>query len=328
MDSKERKLGVILVNLGTPEQATASAVRCFLRQFLADKRVVDLPRWLWFPLLNGLILPLRAGRVARLYQSIWTDKGAPLLAISKDVAASLQLRLDRVSPCYQVELAMTYGSPSLLDAWDNLHQQGISEVVILPMYPQYSVSTTAAVWDGWSRVMAEQTLIPATIFCAEYHTHPLYISALARSVREQWRQHGKRHLLFSFHGIPVRYAAEQGDPYPRQCEVTAQRVATELGLDKTQWSLSYQSRFGKEPWLTPYTDEMLVSLARHGLKEIDVICPGFAVDCLETLREIAIEGKEIFMQSGGESYGYIPALNSTEPHIALYEALVFSAFAR
>lgn len=327
MVSEERKRGVILVNLGTPKQATAAAVRGFLRQFLSDPRVVDLPRWLWHPLLNGLILPFRAKRVAQLYQSIWTAEGAPLLTISQAVTAGLQQRLARFSHCYQVELAMTYGSPSLQDAWESLHSQGCGEVMILPMYPQYSVSTTAAVWDAWSRIMAAETQIPSTLFCADYHAHPLYIAALAERVREQWGKYGKRHLLFSFHGIPVRYA-KQGDPYPRQCEVTAQGVAATLGLDRSEWSISYQSRFGKEPWLTPYTDEMLVSLARHGTKELDVICPGFAVDCLETLHEIAVEGKECFLKSGGENYGYIPALNSTEPHIALYEALVLSAFPR
>ena len=327
MEANMKKRGVILVNLGTPEQATPGSVRSFLRQFLSDKRVVDLPRWLWYPLLNGLILPLRSGRVAKLYQEIWTEQGAPLLTISKDVATNLQLRLDSVSPCYLVELAMTYGFPSLQDAWNNLQAQGVSELVILPMYPQYSVSTTAAVWDAWASLMGRQTRIPSAFFCADYHAHPLYLSSLAESVREQWHKYGKRHLLFSFHGIPVRYA-KKGDPYPRQCQVTAEGVASLLGLERTQWSLSYQSRFGKEPWLTPYTDEMLVSLVGHGVNEIDVICPGFAVDCLETLNEIAMEGKEIFMQSGGKAYGYIPALNSTEPHIALYEALVLSVFAR
>lgn len=319
------KRAVILVNLGTPVTATPKGVRIFLREFLCDRRVVDLPRWLWWPLLNGIILPLRCRRVAKAYSQIWQPGGSPLMVISKAQQAALQERLLSLGRSERVELAMSYGEPSLGEAWQRLKAEGVSEVLLLPLYPQYSSTTTASVYDGWAKVMAGEPRLPQEHIMLEYHAHPAYISALAQSIREQWQQTGQGYLLFSFHGIPERYA-NRGDPYPEQCRTTARLVAEELALTADEWGLAFQSRFGREPWLQPYTDETLQSLAAAGKRHLDVICPGFAADCLETLEEIAQEGKECFLAAGGEAYHYIPALNAGPAHIELLAQLIAKRF--
>ena len=314
--------GIILVNLGTPSAATAEGVRDFLRPFLSDRRVVDLPRWLWWPLLHGVILPLRSRRVARAYARIWQAGGSPLLVTSRQQQQALQAALQAQGRDEPVALAMSYGEPSLTHAWQQLRSQGVTDVLLLPLYPQYSSTTTASVFDGWARLMAAEPRVPALRLLTDYHDHPAYIDALAQSIRQHWQQHPQPdHLLFSFHGIPERYA-ERGDPYALQCRQTAQRVADQLGLSSEQWSLAFQSRFGREPWLQPYTDETLAQLARSGVKRLDILCPGFAADCLETLEEIAEEGQQIFLAAGGEEYRYIPALNDSAAHIQLLLALV------
>lgn len=313
--------GIILVNLGTPSAATADGVRNFLRPFLSDRRVVDLPRWLWWPLLYGVILPLRSRRVAKAYAQIWQAEGSPLLVTSRQQQQALQACLQAEGRDEPVELAMSYGEPSLAHAWQQLRRQGVTEVVLLPLYPQYSSTTTASVFDDWSRVMACEHRLPDLHFVAGYHDHPDYIEALSQSIRQHWQQRGQGYLLFSFHGIPQRYA-ERGDPYELQCRVTAQLVAEQLGLAAGEWSLAFQSRFGREPWLQPYTDETLEQLAHSGVKRLDILCPGFAADCLETLEEIAEEGKQIFLAAGGEQYHYIKALNAEPAHIQLLSALV------
>ncbi len=313
--------GIILVNLGTPHAPTARGVRDFLLPFLSDRRVVDVSRWLWWPLLHGLILPLRSGRVAKAYAQIWQPGGSPLLVTSRQQQQALQACLQAEGRDESVELAMSYGEPSLAYAWQQLSSQGISEVLLLPLYPQYSSTTTASVFDGWSQVMAREHRLPDLHFVSDYHDHPNYIEGLSQSIRQQWQQSGQGHLLFSFHGIPQRYA-ERGDPYALQCQATARLVADQLGLSAGEWSLAFQSRFGREPWLQPYTDETLQQLARSGVKRLDVICPGFAADCLETLEEIAEEGKQTFLTAGGEQYHYITALNAEPAHIQLLSALV------
>ncbi len=318
--------GVILVNLGTPETATAQGVRHFLQEFLSDRRVVDLPRWLWWPLLHGVILPLRSRRVAKAYAQIWQAEGSPLLVISRQQQAAVQSALQTMGHGEPVELAMSYGEPSLQTAWQNLRAQGVEEVLLLPLYPQYSSTTTAPIFDGWARVMAQEHRIPALQFLDDYHDHPLYISALSHSIRQHWQQHGQGHLLFSFHGIPQRYA-ERGDPYPQQCQSTARLVAEQLGLESAEWGVAFQSRFGREPWLQPYTDEVLRQLPKSGLRRVDIICPAFAADCLETLEEIAVEGKHLFIQAGGEQYHYIPALNAEPAHVHLLTQLIAQRFA-
>ncbi|MFC3913826.1 ferrochelatase [Pseudaeromonas sharmana] len=322
----QKKQGVILVNLGTPSAATPAAVRSFLRDFLSDRRVVDLPRILWLPLLYGVILPLRSRRVARNYQSIWQAGGSPLLTYSDALARDVEAGLLAQNIDCPVRLAMTYGEPSLEQAWQQLASAGVTEVLLLPLYPQYSSTTTAPVFDAWARLMSKQAVLPAMQLLADYHDAPEYIAALAGQVRRHWQQQGQSHLLLSFHGIPQRYA-RLGDPYPQQCARTAQLVAQALQLSSEQWSLSFQSRFGREPWLQPYTDELLTQLPARGVMDVDVVCPGFATDCLETLEEIAIGGKELFLHAGGRQFHYIPALNAGPEHGQMLIQFITQRFA-
>lgn len=321
----EKQHGILLVNLGTPDTPTPAAVRRYLSEFLHDHRVVDMSRWLWCPLLHGIILPLRSPRVARLYQSVWTDDGSPLLAFSRRQQAALtQLLAEREMAC-PVELGMTYGQPSIAQALDALQAQGVTHLTVLPLFPQYSSSTTAAVWDGLSKALRTRRNLPAIRFIRDYHDNPLYIAALAEKLRRSLPAQDSGawpdKLLFSFHGLPQRYV-DEGDEYARQCEATAQAVADELGLTPEQWQLSYQSRFGREEWLKPYTDQTLTAWPAQGVRKIAVVCPGFAADCLETLEEIAEQNQHTFLQAGGELFTYVAALNDDRAHIELMYHLV------
>ncbi len=316
------KTGVLLVNLGTPSAPTAKAVKTFLAQFLHDYRVVDLTRYLWCPILHGVILPFRSPKVAKLYQSVWWEEGSPLMVVSRRQQAALSSALQQANLDMPVALGMSYGEPSIPSAWQELKAAGVEKVIILPLYPQYSVSTTASVFDSWGRVMKKERLIPHFRFIRDYHNHPRYIQALAASVREHWQQVGKSQLLLlSYHGIPKRFQ-DEGDPYGHQCHKTSELLAAELGLAEHEWRTTFQSRFGREEWLQPYTDETMQALPKEGIKNISVICPAFAADCLETLEEITEENKEYFMAAGGESYHYIPALNDNEAHIQMMVDLV------
>ena len=316
------KTGVLLVNLGTPSAPTAKAVKTFLAQFLHDYRVVDLTRYLWCPILHGVILPFRSPKVAKLYQSVWWEEGSPLMVVSRRQQAALSSALQQANLDMPVALGMSYGEPSIPSAWQELKAAGVEKVIILPLYPQYSVSTTASVFDSWGRVMKKERLIPHFRFIRDYHDHPRYIQALAASVREHWQQVGKSQLLLlSYHGIPKRFQ-DEGDPYGPQCHKTSELLAAELGLAEHEWRTTFQSRFGREEWLQPYTDETMQALPKEGIKNISVICPAFAADCLETLEEITEENKEYFMAAGGESYHYIPALNDNEAHIHMMVDLV------
>lgn len=316
------KTGVLLVNLGTPSAPTAKAVKAFLAQFLHDYRVVDLTRYLWCPILHGVILPFRSPKVAKLYQSVWWEEGSPLMVVSRRQQAALSSALQQANLDMPVALSMSYGEPSIPSAWQELKAAGVEKVIILPLYPQYSVSTTASVFDSWGRVMKKERLIPHFRFIRDYHNHPRYIQALAASVREHWQQVGKSQLLLlSYHGIPKRFQ-DEGDPYGHQCHKTSELLAAELGLAEHEWRTTFQSRFGREEWLQPYTDETMQALPKEGIKNISVICPAFAADCLETLEEITEENKEYFMAAGGESYHYIPALNDNEAHIQMMVDLV------
>lgn len=317
---KQSKLGVLMVNLGTPDAPTPQAVKRYLAEFLSDRRVVDTSPWLWWPLLRGVILPIRSPRVAKLYQSVWMDEGSPLLVYSRRQQKALAARM----PDIPVELGMSYGSPNLPDAIDKLLSQGVTKLVVLPLYPQYSCSTSAAVWDAVARILKGYRRLPSVSFIRDYAEHPAYISALKQSVENSFAQHGKPdRLVLSFHGIPKRYA-QLGDDYPQRCEDTSRALQAELvlSLPAEKIMMTYQSRFGREPWLTPYTDETLKGLPAQGIKHIQLICPGFSADCLETLEEIKEQNREIFLHAGGEKFEYIPALNDDKAHIDLLEQLV------
>lgn len=309
----QTKTGILLANLGTPDAPTPGAVKRYLRQFLSDKRVVDTSRLLWWPLLRGVILPIRSPRVAKLYQSVWMEEGSPLMVYSRRQQQALAARL----PDTPVALGMSYGSPSLASAVDDLLAQGVEHIVVLPLYPQYSCSTVAAVWDELARILAKKRAIPGISFIRDYAEHPDYIHALAASVRASFAVHGEPDLLLlSYHGIPQRYA-NQGDDYPQRCRDTTRELVSALGLPPERVMMTFQSRFGREPWLTPYTDETLKMLGEKGTKHIQVLCPGFAADCLETLQEIAVQNREIFLEAGGKQYEYIPALNADAAHIEM-----------
>lgn len=309
----QTKTGILLANLGTPDAPTPDAVKRYLRQFLSDKRVVDTPRLLWWPLLRGVILPLRVPRVAKLYQSVWMEEGSPLMVYSRRQQQALAARL----PDTPVALGMSYGSPALESAVDELLAQDVDHIVVLPLYPQYSCSTVAAVWDELARILAKKRAIPGISFIRDYADDASYIDALAASVRASFAVHGEPDvLLLSYHGIPQRFAHE-GDDYPQRCRDTTRELVSALGLSPDRAMMTFQSRFGREPWLTPYTDETLKMLGEKGVKHIQVICPGFAADCLETLEEIAVQNREVFLEAGGQKYEYIPALNADRAHIEM-----------
>ena len=315
------KQGVMLVNLGTPDAPTAPAVKRYLAEFLHDHRVVDLTRWLWCPILHGIILQTRPKRVARAYAEVWTDAGSPLLAISRQQQNAVKAELQQRGYDLPVELAMTYGNPSMADGLQALMDQGVEEVILLPLYPQYSATTTGAVFDKLAKVIAKRPEFPALNFIRDYYRTDGYLDALAQSVRDHWQAHGKgERLLISFHGIPKRYA-DNGDPYPQHCHYTAEQLAARLGLKDGEWLCSFQSRFGREEWLQPYTDKTLEQWGKE-ISKVDVICPAFAADCLETLEEIQVENRDIFCDAGGQGLSYIPALNDRADHIRLLSDLI------
>lgn len=310
--------GVLLVNLGTPDAPTTSAVRRYLAEFLSDPRVVEMPRLLWMLILHGIILRTRPARSAAAYRKVWTDRGSPLLAISQDQAAALQQRLDQqTEQPMRVELAMRYGNPSIANGLERLRQANARRIIVLPLYPQYSATTSASTFDAVSKELQQWRWQPDLGFISHYHDHPDYISALTKSVQDYWQQNGRpEKLLMSFHGIPQEYATA-GDPYPDECRETASLLAEKLGLSKDEWGISFQSRLGRQEWIKPYTDETLKHCGTSGVKNLHVICPGFPTDCLETLEEIALENRETFIAAGGVDYSYITALNSSPEHIQM-----------
>lgn len=308
--------GILLCNLGTPTAATASALRRYLGEFLWDPRVVEVRRPLWWMILNLVILNIRPARSARAYQKVWTPDGSPLLAISRRQHEALTRAVEtRLGTPVPVELAMRYGEPSIPRGLRHLRDAGARRILVFPLYPQYSASTTASVFDAVTDECKRWRWIPELRFVNQYHEDAGYIEALAHRIRDHWAHQGKgQRLLFSFHGLPKRYLLE-GDPYHCQCHVTARRVAEALELEEEAWQLGFQSRFGREEWLQPYTDHLLAELPKQGIKSVDVVCPGFTADCLETLEEIAMQNREIFLGGGGERYQYVPALNDTPQHI-------------
>jgi len=320
---QQEALGVLVVNLGTPDAPTAAAVRRYLRQFLWDPRIVEYPRALWWLILNGAILAIRPARSARAYQQIWTEQGSPLLLHTQDIAAAMQTQLSaRLSGNVHVELGMTYGNPSIDAGLNKLHAADARRIVVLPLYPQYSGTTTGSVFDALSSALSKRRWVPELRFINHYHDASGFISAGAASIREHWEQSGRGdHLLLSFHGLP-QSNLDAGDPYHCQCLKTARLIAEALALQEGDWSVAFQSRVGREKWLQPYTEDVLTKFGQEKMQRVDVVCPGFAVDCLETLEEIALRYAELFVASGGGSLNYIPALNAREDHVTFLSELV------
>ena len=309
------RIGVLLVNLGTPDAPTYWAVQRYLREFLSDRRVIDTSRLIWLPLLYGVVLPLRPLRSARNYRKIWMPEGSPLAVYSARLSAKIGSLLgaayqDRV----KVALAMTYGSPGILEAVEFFAGQGIDRLLVLPLFPQYCGSTTGAVIDATNRALKRWRCAPDLRFINDYHDDDGYIRALSGKIQDHWKSVGARsHLLFSYHGIPASYVAK-GDPYQQQTEGTTRMVVQRLGLSKSEWSHCYQSRFGRVAWLQPYTLDKIKELAARGIRELTVASPSFAVDCLETLEEVAIEYRARFLEWGGQRLTLVPALNDDAEH--------------
>ena len=314
------KIGILLSNLGTPDAPTKKAVKPFLRQFLSDTRVIEPPppKWIWQLILNVVILNLRPRRSAKLYKSIWNThgEGSPLLSISKKQKSAISLELENRAPGkFIVALGMCYGNPSMSSALSELEAEGCNKILVLPLYPQYAASSTRSVFDAASKELSSWRNVPDFRFISSYNKEELYVQALANSVKEYQTKHGKPDfLLMSYHGIPKRYF-DKGDNYPCQCCKTTYLLASKLDLKPDQYKMTFQSRLGVAEWMKDYTDETLKSLPAKGIKNVQVICPGFSADCLETVEEISEENKKYFMTSGGESFGYIPALNDRQDHI-------------
>lgn len=321
--AQQESIGVLLVNLGTPDAPTKKALRRYLAEFLSDPRVVEIPRLLWLIILHALVLPFRPKRSARAYQKIWTERGSPLLVHTKDQSRALEHQLQQeLGPHIRVHHAMRYGSPSVAHSMQSLLEEGVRQLIVLPMYPQYSGSTTGSTFDALSQDFRTRRWLPHLRFIGSYHDFPPYIAALAQKVKAYWDTHGRaQKLLMSFHGLPQHFL-KQGDPYHCQCHVTGRLLAEALGLSEHQYLITFQSRFGKAEWLKPYTEQSLKALPAEGIKHVQVVCPGFPADCLETLEEIAIENREYFLGSGGERYEYIPALNAEAAHISALTALI------
>ena len=305
------KTAVVLVNLGTPDAPTASAVRPYLKQFLSDPRVVEIPKALWWPILHGVILPFRSGKSAEKYASIWTKDGSPLKVHTERQTALLRGYLGERGHDVQVAYAMRYGNPSLPQVLQKLKADGCDRILILPAYPQYSGTTTASIFDAVCNHYASERNVPELRFIKHYHDHDGYVQALKKSVLAHWDRHGRPDkLIMSFHGVPKRTLL-LGDPYFCECQKTARLLAAQLGLKEDQYQVTFQSRFGKAEWLQPYTAPTLEKLAKEGVKRVDVMCPGFISDCLETLEEIAMEARRDFLTAGGREFHYIPCLNET-----------------
>ncbi len=304
------KTGILLMNLGSPAQPTKGALRTYLKEFLSDRRVIDLPRWKWWPILNFIILNTRPPKSAALYKKIWCPKGAPLIFISKQQANLLQAKLSESGKAdIPVLSGMRYGTPSISSALRSLREAGIERIIAIPMYPQYSAASTGSLYDAVFSELKTWRSLPELTIVKDFHADADYITALASSMRQLKRiRSGEIKLVISFHGVPRRYV-ELGDPYQQQCLKTAELLTTKLKLTPDQYHVAFQSRFGKEPWLTPYTDELLMELPKKGITKVAIMCPGFSADCLETLEEIRALGKEQFMHAGGQEYHYIPALN-------------------
>lgn len=319
------RLGILLLNLGTPDEPSTPALRRYLKQFLSDPRVIELPRWKWWPILNLIILNTRPAKSAAAYRAVWDhfESGSPLLTISREQQRGLQCRLStQMAGPVSVAVGMRYGNPSVAQALATLRDAGARRLLVLPLYPQYAAATTASSFDAVFDELKTWRWMPELRLINHYHRDTGYLAALAASVREHMAEHGRpQKLVMSFHGVPQRYLLS-GDPYHCECLVTGRLLAERLGLADDEWMVTFQSRFGREEWIQPYTDETLKALPGQGIKHIAVICPGFSADCLETIEEIGQENRDYFMGAGGESYHYIPALNARDDHLDALARLI------
>ncbi|MDY6449993.1 ferrochelatase [Acinetobacter faecalis] len=317
------KVTIILANLGTPDEPTVPAVRQFLKQFLSDQRVIEIPKPIWQIILNLFVLPFRPKRVAHAYEMVW-NQDSPMREILMQQVEGVQKTLIQQYPEFELNIipAMTYGNPGIASVLEKLSQNPQDHVILFPLFPQYSATSTAPLFDAFAKWIPKQRNLPGISFIRDYYQHPLYIQSLAQSVREYQAEHGKAEkLLMSFHGIPQPYA-DKGDPYADRCRLTAKLVADALGLSENEWAISFQSRFGKQEWVKPYTDVLLEDWGKQGVKSVQIMSPAFSADCLETLEELAIQNEEVFKQAGGEHYAYIPALNSRDDHLELLNHLL------
>lgn len=327
MKTSSQNIGILFVNIGTPSQPTIPEVRKYLAEFLADPRVVMLPRFLWLPILHGLVLRTRPRRSARAYQKIWTEDGSPLLVISKQKVAKLAEKLhsepdNQINNKFFVSLGMRYGTPSIADGLRALRDNNCQRIIVFSAYPQYSSATTASTLDAVGNELRHWKKIPELRFINSYYDNAHYIDALAMYVKQAWQQQPpNEHLLFSFHGLPQEFI-DAGDPYRDQCYATTKLLAKKLQLNDSQWTVAFQSRLGPTAWLKPYCDETLRNMPSQGIKKLDVICPGFSSDCLETLEEMAMQNKDMFMRAGGEQFRYIPALNAHDEHISALAKII------
>ena len=318
-DKPEPQIGVLLTNLGTPDAPTPKALRRYLGEFLSDKRVIEIPMLVWKCILHGIILRRRPAKSAKLYQSVWTSEGSPLLAISRQQEAAVQVAL---GDKFSVKLGMRYGNPSIAAALREFQASGVGKIIVLPLYPQYAAPTTGSTFDAVAKELAQWRWVPELHFINNYCDQPLYIDALANSVRAHIERHGNpQKIVFSYHGTPKRNL-DLGDPYFCLCMKTTRLVAERLGLNKDDYLSSFQSRFGYAEWLKPYTDEILTELPTQGVKHIAILSPAFSADCLETLEELAVENRHTFMAAGGETYHYIAALNDRPDHIQALAELI------
>ncbi len=313
------KTGILLINIGTPDSPTPEDVSKFLFEFLSDPLVVDYPRWLWNPILDNIILKTRPKKSAKLYEKIWGENGSPLLWITKSIA----IKMGDKFPNHYIAVGMRYGKPSIEKALREMQDNGVTDLSIYPLFPQYSSTTTLTALKKTAELIDKKFEFDSVKTIEPYFNHPAYIEALAGSIKETFAKMGKpEKLLFSFHGVPKRLITRKGEKYQAQCNKTAELTAKVLGLSETDYIVSYQSRFGPEPWLMPYTDKVLQTLGTNGVNNVHIICPGFSADCLETLEEISIEYKKMFLEAGGENFHYIPALNDSQAHISALTQII------
>lgn len=317
------RTGILISNLGTPEAPTTGAVRKYLAEFLSDQRVIEWPRVPWWFVLHGIILRTRPRRSAHAYSKVWTEDGSPLLSISRKQESLLRKAFDeKFAEPPKIELAMRYGSPSIASALDKLREANVQRLLLLPLYPQYSATTTASTINAVTAILARWRHVPELRTINSYHDFPPYIDALVESIRQHWAEHDRpEKLLFSYHGLPRKYFLA-GDPYYCHCQKTTRLVVENLGLEKDDWDISFQSRLGPQEWLKPYTDHTLRDWGKQGIRSVQVISPGFSADCLETLEEISLQNRAFFLEAGGEDFSYIPALNDNSLHIAALLELI------